>query len=158
MIQLFQCCSLVSPHTANSSSKLLITTKNLRTNITKFFKNSSHPVHNCLIILMFFENNIQEYQEGMKWIIYICYWSIKNCTTCSSGGEESKPDYKQVEEKVQEDEQKSRKKWEIKRNLRQKTTLFPYFIIPKLTHEYRKTQWATRHCLLNGLHLACLVI
>jgi hypothetical protein len=45
-----------------------------------------------------------------------------------------------VEEKVQEDEQKSRKKWEINRNLRQKTTLFPYFIIPELTHEYCKTQ------------------
>jgi hypothetical protein len=53
------------------------------------------------------------------------------------GEKKSKPDYKQVEEKVQEDEQKRRKKWERQRNLR---NLFPYFIIPNLTHEYCKNQ------------------
>jgi hypothetical protein len=31
-------------------------------------------------------------------------------------------------------------KRERKRNLRQKTILFPYFIIPNLTHEYCKNQ------------------
>jgi hypothetical protein len=69
----------------------------------------------------------------------------------------SKHDCKQ-EEKVQDDEQKRRKEWERKRNLRQKTILFLYFTIPKLTHEYCKNQWATRHYLLHGLCLAYLVI
>jgi hypothetical protein len=38
------------------------------------------------------------------------------------------------------------------------TILFPFFIIPNLTHKNCKNQRATKQSLLKGLHLACLVI